>query len=319
MKTAEFIEMLQQKGKSEKVIQLAGAVVTSFLEEQERNAEKPDFLGYYLQKFVTGNPDAVNQIIILFWYHDFIGDKEHSTSLITMLGTLDVIENQKKRLQELYGEELAELVFAEVKFPELGTALAAYPAAVSSYLNSMRKHLSVEQCQKVLAGNHHEVNVQNFAADKELFLEEKNLAVFLANKHQRLVEKLQHHADTGELWFEQYITPAVVDYVRANQVVQTGILEDGKVIVQKIPYNPSAWLQETDPQKKRYHACHCPFVRSSIIQGNEPSALWCYCSGGYTSLFFNYLLETELEVELLESVLDGADCCRFAIYLPKQS
>lgn len=317
MEIAEFLEMLQRKGKSEKVMQLATAVVTSFLEEQERNGGKPDFLGYYLQKYVAGNPDAVNQIVILFCYHEFIGAKEHCTSLITMLGTLGVIENQKKRLQELYGEELAEAVFAEVKFPEPGSPLTAYPKAVSSYLESMKKYLSIEQCRKALAGNHHEVNVKHFDADKELFRKEKDLSVFLANKHQRLVDELQHHADTGELWYEQYITPAVVDYVRENQVVQTGILEDGKIIVQKIPYNPSAWLQEKDPQKKRYHACHCPFVRNSILQGNEPSSLWCYCSGGYTSLFFNYLLETELEVELLKSVLDEADCCLFAINLPK--
>lgn len=105
--------------------------------------------------------------------------------------------------------------------------------------------------------------------------------------------------------------------MKEHQDIQTGIRQDNKIIVSKIPYNPDAWLKETDPVRKRFYACHCPFARYSILTEKPVDSLWCYCSGGFTKLFFDYLYDQDLEVELLESVLSGAECCRFSIRLPE--
>jgi len=109
----------------------------------------------------------------------------------------------------------------------------------------------------------------------------------------------------------------VVDYVKEHQDIQTGIRQGDRIIVRKIPYNPDAWIKEADPLLKRFHACHCPFSRFSILTQMPVPDLWCYCSGGFTKLFFDYLYERDLEVELLESVLPGGESCRFAIRLPE--
>jgi len=186
------------------------------------------------------------------------GDKALSTYFITLLGTLDVLENQRQRLEQLLGKEAGDRVFRDLHFPVLGEDLGHYPACVASYLEKMREKLPLEMYQKILAGNHHGIDISGFAEDKKLFLAAPDLETFLSEKHIRLVAKLQEHCDSGKLWFEQHITQEVVDYVKEHQEIQTGVLEGNRLIVRKIPYNPSEWLGETDPATKRFYACHFP-------------------------------------------------------------
>ena len=81
----------------------------------------------------------------------------------------------------------------------------------------------------------------------------------------------------------------------------------------KIPYDIVSYLKETDKTKKRYYACHCPFVRESILTTDKVSKNWCYCSGGFAKFPFEQVLGRELKVTLMKSVLAGDDVCRFAI------
>jgi hypothetical protein len=314
--TQSFIQFLKQKGKSEEVISLASELLESFQKGEENGTEQIDYVKKFAEEQIAGTEKAIDKIIILFWYHNFIQNKVASTYLITLLGTLNVMENQKKRMTELYGKTIAENVFSELEFPTIGSDLGQYPQAINQYLSKMNENLDEKECQNVLAGNHHDIDVKNFAEDKQKFAEASSLEDFLTEKHQRLIATLTWHSETGELWFEQVITPEVVEYVKVHQEIQTGVVAGNRIINQKIPYNPSAWLQETNATMKRYYACHCPFVRESILSGEAVSSLWCYCSGGFTKLFFDYLFDCDLEVELLESVLAGSEVCKFAIKIP---
>jgi len=310
-----FAEHLQEKGTPDEKINRATDRIIHFTNTVVAGDDPLAALKAYCDKHIATSEDATQSIIFLFWYHSFLKDKPASTYLITLLGTLDVIENQEKRLRLLFGDVLADEVFKGLAFPALGSDLARYPEAINAYLQALQARLGNEDCQKVLAGNHHDVDPSNFKEAKQRFADYPDLPSFLKDRHQELVNKLQKHAETGELWFEQYITPEVVEYVRNHQEIQTGILDGDRILVSKIPYNPDAWLRETDPDLKRYHACHCPFVRSAILEKIDVPDLWCYCSGGFTKLFFDYLLDREHKVELLESVLSGGKTCRFAIQL----
>lgn len=310
-----FLLSLKERGKSEEILQLAEDLLKHFLSEKTNDVNGLDYTRNYCARYIADTDNAVNQIVILFWYHDFLQEKTSSTYLLTMLGTLGVLESQAKRLQLLHPEIQIQNVCSEIAFPKLGSDLFDYPKAIARYLDILQEKLSLEDCQKVLAGNHHELNPDAFAEDKERWLENPDLKTFLEQKHQRLVKNLAEHARSGKIWFEQYINDEVVNYVRTHQEIQTGVLAGKRIILQKIPYNPIAWLQEKDPLLKRYHACHCPFVRSAILQDTKLSDLWCYCSGGFSKLFFDYLFDCENEVELLESVLSGGECCKFAIHI----
>jgi predicted hydrocarbon binding protein len=51
-------------------------------------------------------------------------------------------------------------------------------------------------------------------------------------------------------------------------------------------------------------------------QKASPST-WCDCSAGFEKTLFDNAFGESLEVEVLESVLDGSERCRFAIKLPE--
>ncbi len=317
MKTlGEFMLHLQDKRKDNEWQQLVDDFMPDYLAGLSSSLDKLSYARGFADKYVAGADDAVKKIVLLFWYHDFNSDKAISTYLITLLGTLDVLDNQRKRMEHLYGKEKAAQIFDNISFPTLGNDLSKYPSSIVTYLDRIRNNYSLEECRNILAGNHHGIDPSGFAKEKAYFQSAPDLLCYLKDKHSRLVQDLQEHSDNGKLWFEQHITQAVVDYVKSDQEIQTGVLDGKRLYVKKIPYNPAAWLCETDPLTKRYYACHCPFVRASILEGTKVDSLWCYCSGGFTKLLMDYLFGQELEVELLESALDGSEVCRFAIMLP---
>ena len=55
-----------------------------------------------------------------------------------------------------------------------------------------------------------------------------------------------------------------------------------------------------------YPQCYCSFIKRSekLI-----SKTWCYCTLGYTKRMFDYILEKDVGVTLLESVKTGGEKC----------
>jgi hypothetical protein len=122
----------------------------------------------------------------------------------------------------------------------------------------------------------------------------------------------------GRLWYEQEITPEVVAFVKNNQEIITGVRRGDKIIKVKIPYAPKQFLEEKDPTMKGYYACHCQLVRAALREGKPriPST-FCYCSAGFEKVHFDVIFGEPVEVEVLETILNGDPCCRFAIQIPK--
>ena len=96
-----------------------------------------------------------------------------------------------------------------------------------------------------------------------------------------------------------------------------GRLEGDRVIATKIPKSGYLldYLQETDPEKKRQYYCHCPRVRDVLRGGETISTTYCYCGAGFYKGIWQEILQRSVEVEVLESVLQGDAVCKIAIYL----
>ena len=61
-----------------------------------------------------------------------------------------------------------------------------------------------------------------------------------------------------------------------------------------------------------YERCYC----GSVKQTQEPfSAVYCHCSCGWYKELFETILEKPVEVKLIESIIQGAQTCRFEIRL----
>lgn len=61
-----------------------------------------------------------------------------------------------------------------------------------------------------------------------------------------------------------------------------------------------------------YERCYC----GSVSKTRQPiSRIYCQCSCGWYKKLFETILEKPVKVELLDSIIHGADMCRFIIYI----
>jgi hypothetical protein len=135
--------------------------------------------------------------------------------------------------------------------------------------------------------------------------------------HQLLQERFERFlGDTLQL------EPSMIEEVVRRGWGLAGELQGNKIIATKIPKSGHLidYLNESDPDKQRAYYCHCPRVREAIrwSHGDSPvlSSTYCYCGAGYYRGIWERILEQRVEVEVLESVLQGDQACKIVIYLP---
>lgn len=272
-----------------------------------------DQIKAYVEELAGIGASDLNTLLALARYFYLIGKKEIYIYFTQVLGGVGVIDNIRTRMAVKTGKEKAEEVFLGLVEPPLGTAGEKRPQFICKLMERMESHFDSESVQSILAGNNHGLSAQSQAEEKKAFEASPSLDVYLEQRHARKVKELQEHCDSGEVWFEQIITQEVVDFVESNQEILSAAREGNILYVTKIPYDTLKYLAATDEKTKRYYACHCPFVRESILSGEKVSAQWCYCSGGFAKFPFEQILGRELKVKMIKSPLAGDDVCRFAI------
>ena len=278
-----------------------------------------DFLGNYLQQLSQAGTATEERLIALARYAYITHRNELFVQLVHVAEAPGILPTLEARARQIIGEEAADRIFRGISLPPNGSPTDAYPPVVEEIVTRMQATLPAEACRQVLAGNMHKIPEAAFADMKERFQKNPDIDAFLADRHARLVQDLEDHMNQGKLWYEQEITPDVLQYVRDHPEIQSGVRHGDIIYVTKIPFNPQAYLDEKDPTRKRYDACHCPLARTSILSGKPPvSSLFCYCSAGYEKLPFEVIFGEPVQVEVLESVLGSSDRCRFAITIPER-
>lgn len=231
-------------------------------------------------------------------------------------GAEGVIETILSRAEQELGKTTCESVMDDMVIPVLGTTPGAYPAFTTRFIKQLKKHCPADRLERVMAGNNHQLSIYAFAQEQKKYEDSPALSAYLHDLHDRQVAILQKHCDEKLVWFEQEITQGVVDLVRNNPEMQSAVLKNGRLYTTKIPYNGKEMLSEKDPQKRRYYACHCPFVREAILR-NDPDIDpdWCLCSAGFSKFEFVSILGHPLKAKVLNSVLLGDEFCRFELDL----
>jgi hypothetical protein len=95
-----------------------------------------------------------------------------------------------------------------------------------------------------------------------------------------------------------------------------GVKEEERIIATKIPFEREKYFKTTDPTKKRYHYCHCARIREiHKMEGKNVSTTFCYCGGGFYKGIWEEILQKQVKVKILKSLLKGDDVCSFEIIL----
>ncbi len=273
----------------------------------------------YVSQLISEDKNSMDRLLAIARYCYLVKKHDVYVYFASILGGRTVLPSISERLACIAGEAKRDVVFEGLEAPPLGAPPEEFPGVTGLLMERLESELDQGTRRRVLAGNHHRIPVEAFAKHKEWYQEAGSLDEFLKKVHDGAVVELEEYLREGKVWYEQEITPEVVEHVRGNQEMLSGVRVGDRIYMTKFPYAPKEYLGETDPLMKRYHMCHCPLARASILTGEpEISHEWCYCSGGYGKLKFDVVFEQETEVEVLETALGGDTRCRFSVKIPPE-
>lgn len=273
----------------------------------------------YISDLINEKRNSWERLVALARYCYMIDKIDVYAYFSSILGGRSVLPSISERLDKIVGEEKRKKVFQNLEAPPLGSPPEDYPKVTKQLVENLVYEVGSEICHEVLAGNHHRISVKGFENHKTWLQEEGSIEKYLKRAHNEAVAELEKYLKSGKIWYEQEITQEVVNFVKDNQEVLSGVMKDNWIYMTKIPYAPKDYLTETNPNMKRYYACHCPLAREAIMMDEVDIPLtWCYCSGGYGKLKFDIIFDEPTEVEVLESALSGDERCRFRVKIPKK-
>ncbi|MBU0927778.1 MAG: hypothetical protein KKA67_08515 [Spirochaetes bacterium] len=324
-KEAEFVDRCKLRGLDDAATARSVAVLRAF----ETDAAGPggaivDASLSELEAYVAGLVERgiadEESLMAIARYCTVIGYERAAIRMLAYLLPIGVLPAMAERLRALEGDETADRALLGLSFPPVGSPPEAYPKATASLVAALSDELGEERTERVLKCNVHGIPEAAYLPERARLAELGSVDAWLLDFHGRLVEELAGHAADGTLWYEQKITDAVVDFVRANREIQGGVRVGDTIYVSKIPYDPDRFLRESDALERRRLACHCPLAASSITEdGAGVPAAWCACSAGYEKFKFDVAFGEETQATVISSVLAGDPVCRFAIRLPSSA
>jgi hypothetical protein len=323
LKESRFRKRLQKRKLEAKAIDASVNAVKEFEDYLKTRRETLDSasmatLKAYISLLIKDGQNSQDQLVAIARYCYIEKKNDLYVYLVSVLGATNVLPDIGARLATIAGDEARDRVFEGVSFPPIGAPQDDYPPLTERILDRMETELPSATCREVLTWNYHRVPAAAFKDAKNRFEKSASIDDYLKGEHELLVKELETCMKEGRLWYEQEITPEVVALVKNNQEINTGVRKGDKIIKVKIPYAPKQFLDEKDPVMKSYYACHCQLVRTALRDGKpRVSPTFCYCSAGYEKVHFDVIFGEPVEVEVLETRLNGDPCCRFAIQIPK--
>ncbi|MBN2081371.1 hypothetical protein JW859_04095 [bacterium] len=273
-------------------------------------------------EFIAGLIDSKENthlnLLALARYGYHIRNDELYAGVLALLDGAEVMDNFYAKLADVLGTEERDAVFGGVTPPPLGTPSREKARLMREVMGRLEARVEPAVYRKVLSGCLRDLSVEWFMEDKKKYDACAGLDEYLKLANDDFIAMLEKIRADDTVFFNQRITPEVIEYVKANPEVGRVVRRGNKLYQTKIPFLAHEYLQETDPDKQRYLYCHCPWARESLKDKDGlVSSEFCYCSGGFTKKRWEVIFGQELEVELLQSVLRGDLTCRFAITLPE--
>jgi len=257
---------------------------------------------------------------IIIGYGRFINNPNLIIWGLEVLDGSEVMENFSKRLEEEFSKEFRDEIFQGIELPPLGISQKDKPNYTKILISRFESKVDSKTCEEFLAKGLRDSYAEWRKPDRERFLKADNFDAFLKDKRKRQIEELEKHRDEKTLYFTQEINDEVVEYVKSDPSIETGVRNGNVLTVRKIPHEAIKYLNEKNPDKKSYHYCHCPWAKESFQDGtiDEIPTVFCNCSGGYYKSYWEIILDQPVEVKTVKTVMKGDSICEFEVYLPEE-
>lgn len=290
-----------------------------FLQNSEKDidtASYDDFYKYSAHLIRTRRNTPDNYLGILR-YGYFTGKKDLIIGAMEVLDGSEVIENLSALLVREFNQNFRDEIFKGIKMPPLGMHPEKKPQYMRKLIQRLEKKINSERCARFLNQGLRDRYEEWRKPDREKYLKSENIDVFLKNRRGEFISELEKHCNEKTLFFTQEITQEVIEFVKNDPLIESGVRSGDVIIIKKIPHMTKHYLEETDTRKKRYFYCHCPWVKEAFLESDKPlSPVFCNCSAGYYKAYWEIVLAQPVEVEVLESLLNGDSICKFAVHLP---
>ncbi len=272
-----------------------------------------------VDNMIDRSENSLENMQTLLLYAQMIGNDALYLRIFQHLDGYEAFNNLHNKLATVVGEDFRDVIFEELALPPLGLS----PCEKSDYtyrvISRLDEIFEEETVRTLLKDSLRDLPEAMYNENKRIYEIDcqKDIDCYLEKKGQRFIKILRHYRDQKKLFFGQEINDDVIAYVQGNKEIGQGIRKGNTIYETKIPYNTKSYLSETEPQKKRYHYCHCPWVRESIRKGEyQVNPIFCQCSAGFHKKPYEVILGQPLKSDVLQSVLKGDDICQFIIYLP---
>jgi hypothetical protein len=323
MDKQEFRNMLQSLELNEEQIEASITIAERFdayVVNEYGKMLPADTAWAFSRRLIEEGHNSEDNYMALIRYCRFIKNNTMFVALLELVDGGEVDDNLFCRVGERFGTEIRDEIFAGIGVAPYGTPSPDKPAYLQPVIERLEARVGNEPCNEFLSASLRDLPDEYFLPERERFRQTSDIDAYLRQKKEAFVARLEECQQEGRLFYAQEITAEVLDFVRSDSEMGSGRRE-GKIIYEtKIPYMTKQYLVETNPTLKRYFACHCPWAREAIKNGNVKLAgIWCQCSGGFHKKPFEVIFEQPLKVEVLESVLLGDTRCRFAISLPEEA
>jgi len=275
-----------------------------------------------VDELIDNGENTLPNLLALARYAWHIQNIEMYVALFQMLDGYEAMDNLYQRLGEVVGDDLRDCVFDEMPLPPLGLSRHEKSRYNYQIMRRMDGIFGEASTRDLLQDSLRDLPDSLYQDAYQEYYKtcEGDIDRFLAFKNKQFTEVLQGYMERGDLFFGQEITDEVIAFVSSNPEIGGGVRVGNIVYETKIPYNTKAYLAETDPQKKRYHYCHCPWAKESLRHGAlTVTPMWCQCSGGFHKRQYEVIFRKSIHAEVLQTVLQGDPVCRFAIHLPEEA
>jgi hypothetical protein len=318
-----FREYCLQRNVKEETIEAHIGVVRAFeafLEKKHGNrnfrSASPDDMQSFVESLVDDGTNTIDSFGALIRYANFVHKRELVAFLFGFLEGFGALERLSETLEQTLGENTRDRIFEGLTLPPLGTDPKDKPKVTKKIMERLEATLDEKTLKEVLSSGLDVGPKEWYLPLRRKFLESQNIDSFLRKRHQDAVELLEKHSREKLMFYAQEIDDEVVEYVRSNPEVMGGVRDGDRIYETKIPYMTKKYLREKDEKLKRYHACHCAWVREAIKSDLQISPNFCYCSAGYHKRPWDIIFDQPVQADVVQSVLKGDSVCRFAIHVP---
>ncbi|MFX1484195.1 MAG: hypothetical protein ACFFCP_13525, partial [Promethearchaeota archaeon] len=248
------------------------------------DASKKEF-SRFAEVLIEEGINTYTNFAALSRYAYFIKNMDLFLPVLSIFDGSEVMNVLYERLGEHVGEEKRDRVLPKENLPPLGLPDTEKIGVTREVLKRMEQVLEPSDCKKILADVAHGLPRDFRKEEREKFLKAGSIDEYLKQKRASAIAELEKHRDEGTLFYNQYITDEVVEYVKSRPDVLSGERRGNTIYHTKIPFMVQEYLDASDDKMKRYYACHCAWARESILDDDiDVSANFCHCSGGFTKM-----------------------------------